>query len=243
MSQNRFYTLLNTAYDELFPLKEVTKTFFDCYLNRDAHVLDIGCATGSLSSFFAKRVQKVVGLDVNQALLEHATNEAHRRGVVIDFHKASMVDLQEYVNSNSQSLISCIGNTLPHLHNDEQCIAFLTACKHTLVQGCPLILQIVNYDWVLSDDIKELPLIETESYHFRRSYSKVRTDGLIDFSMVLKDITTGKKSKSTIQLNPITQEKLVFYLKTAGFHGISLYGSFEREPLGTQSKGLIIEAL
>ncbi|MGL1900544.1 MAG: class I SAM-dependent methyltransferase [Fibrobacterales bacterium] len=243
MSQNRFYTLLNIAYDELFPLKEVTKIFFDCYLNRDAHVLDIGCATGALSSFFAKRVQKVVGIDVNQALLERASNEAHRRGVVIDFHKASMVNLHEYVNSNSQSLISCIGNTLPHLHSDEECIAFLTACKQTLVQGCPLIIQIVNYDWVLTDEIKELPLIDTESYHFRRTYSKVRTDGLIDFSMVLKETASGKKSKSTIQLNPITQEKLKFFLKTAGFHGISLYGSFEREPLGPQSKGLIVEAI
>ncbi len=243
MSQNKFYTLLNSAYDEIFNLKTPTKEFFDCYLTPQTHVIDVGSAVGELSCYFAKRTQKVDGIEVNKALIDEAQLRAKRRGVQVQFHNDSMLNLKEYCSSNSTELICCIGNTLPHLHHDDEIISFLSSCKLALTGGSPLILQIVNYDKVLENGVKELPNIETKNYSFRRTYSKVRSDGLIDFSMVLKTHESGKKSKATIQLNPITKNKLDFYLKTAGFKGINYYGTYARDNWTPESDALIVEAM
>lgn len=50
--------------------------WFENYLNKQDHVLDLGCNSGQLSLKIAKQVKQIIGLDIDENLIKIANSEA-----------------------------------------------------------------------------------------------------------------------------------------------------------------------
>jgi SAM-dependent methyltransferase len=82
------------------------------------------------------------------------------------------------------SLVTCLGNTIPHLTSREDIAVFFSSAFACLEPGGSFIFQIVNYDRVLDFAVRNLPLIARDGISFDRLYSAPYDSGLIDFNTV-----------------------------------------------------------
>lgn len=105
-----------------------------------------------------------------------------------------------------------------------------------------LLLQIVNYDKILSKNIKQLPLIENDEIIFDRNYHYKKLENKIDFNTRLTVKFTQQVIKNSITLLPILKEEFEFLLEKAGFNNSNYYGNFNMELFSIESPAFIIEA-
>jgi len=103
-----------------------------------------------------------------------------------------------------------------------------------------LLIQILNYDYILDKNIISLPFIENDEIIFERSYSNLDS-GLINFNTSLTVKKENNVIKNSIKLYPIRKKELESYLKKAGFKAIEYYSGFDKSKLKTDSLALIIK--
>jgi len=120
---------------------------------------------------------------------------------------------------------------------------FIDASFKVLASEGKLAIQILNYDYILDQQIKTLPLIENEEVRFERNYEFKTNSDLIDFNTKLTVKSTGQEIKNTTQLLPIRRTELQDYLQKAGFTQIEFFGNFKADPLTETSLPLIVTAL
>ncbi|WP_255148976.1 class I SAM-dependent methyltransferase [Halorarius halobius] len=68
-------------------------------LDADARVLDLGCGAGQLTVPLAARAGEVVGMDPNEAMLDHARERADAAGVDVEWVVGSDADLGDLTGS------------------------------------------------------------------------------------------------------------------------------------------------
>lgn len=93
----QFWGPFAKMYDKMSRLeKSFTKNQIDVLDFKETDVvLDIGCGTGRLSIPIAKRVKKVISMDVSSNMLEYAKKYAEEEGVEnIEFHKLNWHDYE-----------------------------------------------------------------------------------------------------------------------------------------------------
>lgn len=145
--------------------------------------------------------------------------------------------------------VICIGNSIVHLDGIEEVRHVLKAMKARLQAGGSLILQTVNYDRILSEGIRELPLLEkpiAEGWiRFSRRYEPI--GGKIRFIGLLEKETEGRKERweNAVELLPLQAAELSDALREAGFDAssVTLYGSFAGEAYRPDSPALVVEAV
>lgn len=224
------YTRIAEHYDLLFPLDEQVFSFleqemaaieipFDRYL-------DIGCATGALLSAFSGKFQHLYGLDLDPTLLSLAAKkllpgEKHKTELL----DASMTDLDTFFPEEEFSVITCMGNTLPHLDIPEFG-PFLESVSRHLEGGGVFIFQIINYDRILDNYLRALPTLERGEVTFNRYYSLPKENGRIDFDTILTDPEEDLEIENSVELTPIRKKQLEEHLDRAGFTRARFFGSF-----------------
>ncbi|TCO07091.1 class I SAM-dependent methyltransferase [Natronoflexus pectinivorans] len=236
----QFYQSIAKWYDHIFPGSPAQVKFIENAVNglSDKHIAEIGCATGNLCIGMAANAQKVIGVDLDEELLNVARKKSSSCPN-IEYIQGNMLKTGSIVESFSLDAISCIGNTLVHLQKPKDMLSFFNQCIQVLKPGGNLILQIINYDYILDFGIESLPLIENDHIKFDRRYELREQDELINF----KTILTIKETKSTIinsiPLYPLRQELLNKLLNEAGFLTAKYYGGFDGSPLRQQSLHLV----
>ena len=71
-----------------------------------------------------------------------------------------------------------------------------------------LTIQILNYRYIIENQIKALPPIDNELIRFDRSYEFSKGSELIDFNTKLTIKSSGEVIQNTVKLYAVTQEKL-----------------------------------
>lgn len=156
------------------------------------------------------------------------------------FEQLDMLTIAERFPESYFDTVICFGNTLVHLLTDADIQQFINAAFKVLTSEGKLTIQILNYQNILENQIKSLPLIDNEHIRFERNYEFHDGSKLIDFNTKLTVKSTGQEVKNSTQLYPITQMKLQQFLEEAGFIGIEFFGSFNREPLTEKSLPLVL---
>jgi glycine/sarcosine N-methyltransferase len=118
-------------------------------------ILDLGCGTGEHARFFASLGFRVLGVDASESMLEKARDAENPESV--SFVLGDMTNLGESVSGTYGGAL-CIGNALPHLTNDQQLDAFARGLRDHLLPGAPVLLQILNYDRIITKGERHLPL-------------------------------------------------------------------------------------
>lgn len=253
--QNQFYTSISKYYSDIFPYQPMQLQFVKNRVGDllGKNILDIGCATGELAFQLAGENAKVTGIDLNKDLLFQANerkdfisaDSENRKSEFISpkFQIGNMLELDKDFHEKQFEIVLCFGNTLVHLQSIELIRQMLKGVFKVLKPGGHFLMQILNYDYILSEPLTNLPIIDTENIRFIRKYVIEENSLLIRFQTQLEI----KKEERTV-----SNETLLFALKSAdllelleetGFKKIELYSNFKQEPFAGKHLPLVLSTL
>jgi SAM-dependent methyltransferase len=214
-----FYSRFATYYESVFPFSQGVYNLLRQYLPLPpAAVLDVGCGTGHYGGALAAHGYDAVGVDLDAEMIAYA--RSHYADA--EFHVMNMLDIGSLVREFDG--IFCIGNTAAHL-TQSQVADFLDQVRLRLVRGGPWILQVMNWDYVLTQKEVTLPLIEAEGdILFRRVYRDISEEQVIfetrlevDGEIIFEDRTP---------LYPLRSDDIIALHEARGFQLAAHLGSY-----------------
>lgn len=241
--QDRFYSSVTGYFDEIFPVNPVHLEFIRTELGtlEELYFLDIGCSTGKLANELCRLGALGVGIDLNEDMIREARQ--NYSSAFLNFRKMNMLHISRAFPDHYFDAVICFGNTLVHLDSITEVRTFLSHTAKLLKPGGKLLLQILNYDYILDKKISELPLIETGRLQFARHYTPTNgTQSKIEFKTILTDKRNNNILENKVLLLPVRRKELEKVLWMAGFKQLHFYANFVREPYTGNHLPLIIVA-
>jgi SAM-dependent methyltransferase len=203
-----------------------------------AQVLDLGCGYGRHAMELAARGFHVVGLDLSTPLLVRGGEEAHRRGLTINFVRGDMRELDFEAQFDG---CYCLFSTFGYF-DDETNKKTLQNVARALKPGGKVLLEILNRDYVIAD----LPtrvwwegdgcvvLEEVELNYFS---SRIQ----VNRSVVFDD---GRQLEQEISVRAYSLHEVGKLMHAAGFRVLEVSGGYQMRGrfLGNQSRHIIVLA-
>lgn len=238
-----FYSSISKYYDQIFPLSQDQLQFILSSTQpvKDKNILEIGSGTGNLAIALAAEGANISGLDYNQEMVDQANSKITDLSTPnINFQMINMLDINKTFVKGTFDAIICVGNTLAHLDNIKEVNSFITKARLLLNNKGKLLIQIVNYDWVLKNNIEFLPTKDNNDICFERKYKQQNSKILFETTLTIKK--SNKTIQNTEVLLPILKNNIVDILKDHQFSKINYYGDFKQSVYTNKSNGLVIEA-
>jgi len=234
-----FYQSIHAFYDDIFPLNPSQVSYIEKFISKDGSMLDIGCGTGNLAIAMVKKGFKVDAIDLEPEMITMAKAKVGQG--FPNFIVANMLDIGNVFDIDQYELVTCFGNTLVHLSHENEIDRFFSGVFKVLKEGGIFLLQILNYDNIVSNGISSLPLIENERIRFVRNYDFLN-NGFIGFKTSLFIKSNQQTIENSIMLKPIFIDELKELLTKNGFSNIELYGGFNGEMFTSKSLPLVVSA-
>ncbi|MCK4766459.1 MAG: class I SAM-dependent methyltransferase [Candidatus Aminicenantes bacterium] len=237
------YEKISSYYDMLFPLKEARLSFVGSFLKEGGQkILDVGCATGELALALTGKGHRVTAFDLDGDMIHAAREKTKNRGLKVEFVEKDMAALGRDFRPASFDAVVCFGNTLVHLENREKIEDFFRGVLKVLKKGGVFLFQVVNFDRVLSGEIKKLPVLENENFTFLREYFLQEGTRRIRFGARLILKKEEKVLESSTFLYPLTFQEAQTALKNAGFAKQQFFGNDRKTPFDRERSPALIAA-
>jgi len=233
------YSEISKIYDVLFPLNINKLKFIDNFNKYKGKILDAGCASGELSITLSKNGYDVTGIDIDNSMIETAESKSGNNK--IKFIAGSISKISSLAAGNNFDMILCWGNTLPHLENEDEIKKFISGSYSLLNQRGVISVQLMNYEKIINDTIKNLPVKETTEFIFKREYEFLE-NGYIKFITEIYIKNSGKTIKDFSLHYPLKQPDLIKLLTETGFSGIKNYSDFNFSEFSGNEISYIINA-
>jgi glycine/sarcosine N-methyltransferase len=197
-------------------------------------VLDAGCGTGMHAVAFARWGMEVCAADLSPAMAEKAAENARRSGAAVEVRTAGFGALRAAFGGEFDA-VTCLGNTLPHMHDDPALDAALSDMARLLRPGGVLLVQNRNYDRVLRERQRFMPVTARRTGDGEVLFLRI-TDfpggDAVSFTILTLRNRGGQWGISAQEtpLRAITRGTLESSLGRAGFSAVRLFGSYRREP-------------
>lgn len=218
------YSEISKIYDVLFPLNINKLKFIDNINKYKGKILDAGCASGELSIALSKNGYDVTGIDIDKNMIEIAESKSGNNK--IKFLTGSISEISSLAACNNFDMILCWGNTLPHLENEDEIKKFISGSYSLLNPGGVISVQLMNYEKIINERIKNLPIKETNEFIFKREYEYLE-NRFIKFITEILLKNTCKTIKDFSLHYPLKQPDLIKLLTEAGFSEIKNYSDFD----------------
>ena len=203
-----------------------------------AQVLDVGCGYGRHAMELAARGFHIVGLDLSTPLLVRGGEEAHRRGLTINFIRG---DMRELDFENQFDGAYCLFSTFGYF-DDETNKKTLQNIARALKPNGKILIEILNRDYVIAD----LPtrvwwegegcvvLEEVELNYFS---SRIQ----VNRSVVFDD---GRQLEQEISVRAYSLHEVGKLMHAAGFRVLEVSGGYQTRGrfFGNQSRHIIVLA-
>ena len=215
-------------------------------------LLDIGCGTGGLYHALETAYPGGItytGIDLDRAMIAKAQAKSTSLpsppapATPAEFIEMDMLNVGQRFAHGRFAVVTCVGNTLVHLPDEDSILTLLRGVFSVLRPGGEFILQILNYDHILDTPVTALPIIDKGSVRMERSY--LLTDsGHLEFRIELSQPESegvGTPPRSTMHLlYPIRKYALLRLLRQARFIIEGVYRSAGKEPLELESLPLYV---
>jgi cyclopropane fatty-acyl-phospholipid synthase-like methyltransferase len=227
------YTTISSVYDYIFPQNPKQLSFIESIqaIDRDEKIIEIGAATGNLTDLLMSKSTNVIGLDLDEGLL----NVAKKKYPSYQFVHKNMLEINQ-MGTHFDKVI-CLGNTLVHLPNRDLVQEFFNAVYGSLNKDGYLITQIINYDRILEDNINHLSTIDNQHIKFKRNY--VLHDDYLDFNTELLIKSSDQMIENSIPLLTLRREEIRQMLIKSGFTNIKFYGGLDGSQVTSNSVPLL----
>jgi SAM-dependent methyltransferase len=211
-------------------------------------ILDLGCGSGEHSRFLTTLGFEATGVDASCAQLE-AARAAHPEGRYVQADLSTLADTIE----GGQGGAICLGNTLPHLCEEDQVRAFFAGLAGVLLPGAALLLQLLNYDRILDRGERTFPVTlrpgeaEGESTVFLRLMTH-HGDGRISFTPANLRYRPGSASPleliaaQEVSLRGWRRAQVEGLLGETGFRVKELLGTMTGDPWSPVASDLVVVA-
>lgn len=217
-----FYKMFAAYYNHIFPFAGSKEQFFRWLLANYSigSALDLGAATGELVCFLARYGCHAKGIDLSPDLVALA-----RQACACPFELADMAEFLEQTPDNCYDLITCIGNTLPHLEPKKIARA-MERMEFWLAPDGLLAIQTVNYHRIMNLRPSGLPTIRrpNQQISFTRLYDYTEKN-TVNFTAILE--TPRGISRETVSLHPVTAKEVIDMLPDS-ISPIHQFGGFDR---------------
>lgn len=251
-----YYDLFSKVYDRFVNWEqrlEVELPFLIAELStaqgnfdRVPRILDSACGTGQHSIAMKMAGFDVTGADASPEMVQAANVNAHSAHLDIPFVVAGFGQLVDAFGEKSFDGLICLGNSLPHVLDNDFLIKTLKDFQFVLRPGGKLIIQNRNFDSVLRTQNRWMePQTFREgrnSWVFIRFYD-FEKDGTITFNIVILS-DEGQQSFNQqnirLRLRPWKKDELVRCLTETGFSDIHLYGDLQGSPFDAESSGNLV---
>jgi 2-polyprenyl-3-methyl-5-hydroxy-6-metoxy-1,4-benzoquinol methylase len=236
-----FYTSLAPHYQHIFPFNPTQIEFLKHVIPYNgARVLDVGCATGELAFALSHFGFPTWAFDFDAQMVQIALKNKSEEAMFPIFEQLNMLAIDERFPESYFDTVICFGNTLVHLLNDDDISQFLKAAFKVLSSEGKLTIQILNYQHIIANQIKSLPLIDNKNIRFERNYEFEDDPGLISFNTKLIVKSTGQEIINSTKLYAIRKNELQQILEKTGFTSIEFFGGFNLEPLTDKNLPLVL---
>ncbi len=228
------YKTIASVYDYIFPqnIKQLELIEKIQPIQGNEHIIEIGCATGNLTDLLHQKTDHVIGLDLDEGLLEQAKLKYPGYSFILE----NMLNLNQ-LNQKFNKVI-CFGNTLVHLPNRDMVKAFFKTVYNTLEDDGYFIVQIINYNRIVEQNINHLSTIDNNHITFKRDY--VHHNGYVDFNTELTIKSSDQTIINSIPLLTLTQEELTDMLSAIGFKALKFYGNLNGDKITESSVPLLM---
>lgn len=203
---------LASIWEELFPLRQARVDLALGLAPAGARVLDAGCATGSLVRALASRGRVAHGLDLEPAFLEVARRKALEEGLDAVWHEADLLSVAEAAGGARFHLVTCLGQTLPHLLGEDQWLDFFRQVRGLLAPGGHLVIQAVHDPQATGT--RDLPALRTAAGTLERRRTVV-SETLATFETRFVPVT-GEPVSSRVRHRRMRPEAAAELLREAG---------------------------
>jgi|GEM_PF-1109629 len=203
-------------YNRIFPFDDDLKTFLVPYIKPEERAIDLGCGTGRLVHLLNTFKMNVVGVDLNENMIQQAKIDFPN----LNFYQGNMVDF--LIHQPPLSLMTCFGNTIPHLHPDELML-FFKRIKQVLSPNGYLLIQLLNYNNILKKRPHALKPIDFERGSFIREYEYHHDYILFKTILTIDDMKTSDQTK----LYPYTKNELIDIIERHHLH-VQAYRDFDQ---------------
>jgi len=208
-------------------------------------VLDAGCGTGMHAVVFSKLGLHVTGVDSNEAMLERAyENIKEYEAKNINLKLGDFRTLDQTVTGPFDAIV-CLGNSLPHLTDDEDIITALKQFHDLLRPGGLLMLQMVHFDHYLDCADSAVAVSDGERngkrVTFRRHYEFKGTKVIFHVS-VFDRARRELLENYSAPLNAIRKDLLQTFMEQVGLTDIEMYRDFQRRPIESKERSFVVFA-
>jgi ubiquinone/menaquinone biosynthesis C-methylase UbiE len=247
MSENTssFYDRLSGDYDEMTRFNsrletqiEILRPWVERYQIRSA--IDVGCGTGLHSLALCQLGIQVHGVDSNAKMLAQAKEHSERLECPVEWHHLDMLELDRL--SVRADALFCLGNTIPHILNENELHQSVYAMNRVLETRGIVLLQQLNYNRILRDRDRIVGIQKKHQGEIIRFYDFIFP--LIRFNVLKIEWQESKPQHdlySTL-LKPYKNDELISAFNRNGFQDPELYGSLQGDPYDVESRDLVLLA-
>ena len=244
LHNNTFYDELAFNYDEMISFDkavEKKKTLFKNFIKPEMkYAADLGCGSGVDSIALVSLGLKVTAFDPSVEMLKVAKENVERVNVRATFHKQSIDSISEDFYEQFDLVVS-LGNTFANI-GKEQLVKSLQRCYQILKPQGFILIQVLNYEKIVSEKQRIVNITEGVDKYFIRFYDFIGTEVIFNILTFVKLNPSDQKLISTI-VNPYVQPDFDTALKKAGFSSFQFYSNLELEEFDKeQSKDIMIRA-
>jgi len=245
ISNNNFYNSASVYYDKMIDFdsalqkrKILLSNFVD---EKIKSVADVGCGTGVDSISLSQLRLNVTSFDPSAEMINTARTNSDKHNCKIDFHTFGANEIPK-TYYNKFDLVVSLGNTLANIPftKIEKSVAKLFKL---LKKDGRVLIQILNYEKILSEDERIVNITKKDDEYFIRFYDFGKKDLTFNILRFNSDHTSEKELIST-KIFPYTAKELKKIFKETGFNKVELFGSLDKKPFDASlSNDLVLLAV
>ena len=242
-----FYDDLADSYDTITATterEESAAAFVDELTHRFTvqSAVDAACGTGLYALALARRGISVVGVDLSAGMLDKARAAAEDAGLRAEWICAPLQELGAHIEGPRDAVL-CMGNSLPHLLEEDDLDAALAGMTALLAPDGVLVLHLLNYVRIVSEKDRIIGATRAGETEYLRFYDFL--PGRVRFN-ILEIEWEGNDAQtqlSSTELRPYFADDLTATLTRHGLTKIETFGDLAFSPFTPQqSDSLLITA-
>ncbi len=207
-------------------------------------ILDLGCGTGEHVLHWGEMGHNTTGVDSSKEMIAQAKQKADELDVDVEFLCLPMDQFAVKIEE-SFDMITCIGNTLPHVLDQAKLDRLFQNIAAKLNPfGCA-VFQLHNFEPILEVQKRDFPVKARQEngkeYIFSRFYDYHQEKMLFNLVAITRENGSFTSKSHSVYHYPWRYQELKDTALKAGFKTVMAYGNFQFEEFNiNQSSDLIL---